>query len=1497
MLDEIVPICLIEAELSTQEVSQLFDILMRQKHLLDHHTIFLECTMSKPPPYQRDEEVITTLPEHECIVHCRIEEGQKLQVLQPRFERGKVSRCVSNALELSVYVRSDLLLFLPGQVEVHDIFGSAPSGRILSIWHNNQGASKSHGPLSTTAKHVTKAASNIPKTDQSAKKDVPFTVAAADDKQSPTRSIPSSSDHNQDAVSPLPTELDATGTTSQEDGSSPKNMADLSCDVNKAMQVDESNDLHAAGRDAKFDRPTNFDNSQQSPKPNTRVARGSELPEENAIILVSPEEDPSGKGASQCSSDSVFCERVYQELQQQLEDAQAKEKECQAYSPKRSDTAKEISETKMPSKKKSSDSRQKLPRKPVPRTAPKRGDGLSHCLARPEVNAHHVSSGSANKNSINEILRNRRQQSHLHHLKQMVSRDVSLQNMDFQEEDLQRAVSLYENLNATACFYTAALRIVSKANWDKQVNFENRIGHQAMVAIAKGWTCATQRPNDDFDHYHLALAMPTLPEDTHMDLLRTYEAIVAIIPPPFHDLLGSRVSFTCRSCCKTAEHDVATFIVTDPPSGLLLHVVYFEAAFPWSEYLLPVGTDNSEDACQECASNFDWATKNCSPCRLVWLQCLRTKQPLATGYEMFLNKDTFHSSGQTWQCIALIIHQGPDPLNGEQQPCEHFYLLEHETTSSAILKYDNSTGLSQICISQLKAGDRICGIFYRLATISSAWSHTRPPKRAPIPIRGKFSKLVKNKFGKREACTPKRRFATKRALDVGTCEDVIGPTTREPSEFQAAYIPEKLCPPPPNDATVPADQLIAIEASLSQSSDVGNASMPDSPIDHPMQSTDAEPPYAVLSMFDGCGSSLDILIEKFGYRPKVCLLCERDETLRYLVAEKHGISVNVQWIHSLKGGIFYYANDVDLLFDDKARVLKKFVTLSDYCHVFVIGGSPCTDLTYAGQEHGRLGICGPESVFFFTMHLALYLLGTVLPKTHIRFLIENAGSMHYDHFTFIRACLGLTHITRDKMTWCTSKISPAKRLRLFFQNNTHHDTVDAQVWCQEDLRWPADWKPLSIHDKGKFRDVFIKPFMRPLEVLSDIALRYSWTSYHPAALLWRISYWHTHERFAVLAKMFTDSSVPAFQWSDSIPAIYYPAWRRFLSCFYNKTSSNPEKDAALRDVLPLFHNSSIQVPFRFLTDSEVLQVSGLSRNFGNISRLKHMLHSQTIRSFVGNSFHPKLISIAIGTSDHIRAWIQGKTECFFGVASPDNVRQGYITFKQAIENNLKLTGRNTQVTIVPEPYRSINYRQLVMSPTNKPPIAQPIVAQKLPYYLTKEAIDNTNKDRREKRLDILGKELLIQFIKDLHLFDYAEQAAVPQWIFVDEEIVQALCTLSAHAAALDTYRQELLHYRNYHRVILFLRRLLSTTKTADTGFVICWQAHQPLHIRYLGPSRAKHLYLLRLHDTLEILLFKHGGELLRIRQPSQSSPWYRSMFGFQTDPQGVGTHMCLCSAA
>ena len=180
------------------------------------------------------------------------------------------------------------------------------------------------------------------------------------------------------------------------------------------------------------------------------------------------------------------------------------------------------------------------------------------------------------------------------------------------------------------------------------------------------------------------------------------------------------------------------------------------------------------------------------------------------------------------------------------------------------------------------------------------------------------------------------------------------------------------------------------------------------------------------------GPSVDIIESKIGYRPKACILCEKDETLRYLVGEKHGISVDQIWQHSSKGGgAFYYAKDVDNLFVDNARLLREFAALCSDCHFFVIGGSPCTDLTYAGGDQGLLGICGPASVFFFTIHLALHLLTTVIPSNRIRFLVENAGSMRIEHFRFIRACLGLKHLQKNDLTWCTSALSPAKRSRIF----------------------------------------------------------------------------------------------------------------------------------------------------------------------------------------------------------------------------------------------------------------------------------------------------------------------------------------------------------------------------------------------------------------------------------------------------------------------------------
>ena len=566
ILDELIPICLIEAELSMQEVSHLFDILMRQKHLLDHHTVFLECTVSKPSPYQPDKDVITMLPEHECIVHCQLERGQKLHVLQPRFERGKVSKCVSNALQLSVYVRSNILLFLPGQIEIHDIFENAPCGRIPSVRRNDQRSFKSHVAKPTTAKTELKTANFFPIPTKVPRETIMSLLrfmttnnllrvllrrrltttkmllvlrqlklmqqAAPLKMVSPCHST-SVGDFSKENGAVL---LQESGIVDGRDRSKGKHAKpdmllhepycnqdflfpskehtigrqNTSLEPNEEMQVDDGAAIHVAGNVAYAGSTTSLAKSHQPDLiSNAGVSLQPDPPRDDALIPASPGESLSGIETSQRSTDTVLLEQVYHELQQQFDDAKAKEQGSKVPLSKQTNTDDQILEKKISSRKKPCESRQRPPRKPVSKAVPKRGDGLSHCLSKANADAQQASSGAASRVSASEILRNKRRQAHLHTLKQMVSQDVSLQHMDFQEEDLQRAISLYENLNATACFYTAALRIVSKANWNKQVSFENHIGHQAMVAVAKGWTCASCLPNDDFDQFHLALAMST----------------------------------------------------------------------------------------------------------------------------------------------------------------------------------------------------------------------------------------------------------------------------------------------------------------------------------------------------------------------------------------------------------------------------------------------------------------------------------------------------------------------------------------------------------------------------------------------------------------------------------------------------------------------------------------------------------------------------------------------------------------------------------------------------------------------------------------------------------------------------------------------------------------------------------------------------------------------------------------------------------------------------
>ena len=140
-------------------------------------------------------------------------------------------------------------------------------------------------------------------------------------------------------------------------------------------------------------------------------------------------------------------------------------------------------------------------------TPPANGNAIRRCVNVPGEST--VRAGPITSLSFTE----RRQLTHIHSLKQILVQDASLTSMAFDEQDYEQAAVLYDNLNSTACFYTTALRVLSKADWSPYVAFEDHIVHQAMQAIAQGWTTAINLRNYKFGLFHLALAMCTLPNN------------------------------------------------------------------------------------------------------------------------------------------------------------------------------------------------------------------------------------------------------------------------------------------------------------------------------------------------------------------------------------------------------------------------------------------------------------------------------------------------------------------------------------------------------------------------------------------------------------------------------------------------------------------------------------------------------------------------------------------------------------------------------------------------------------------------------------------------------------------------------------------------------------------------------------------------------------------------------------------------------------------------
>ena len=132
--------------------------------------------------------------------------------------------------------------------------------------------------------------------------------------------------------------------------------------------------------------------------------------------------------------------------------------------------------------------------------------------------------------------------------------------------------------------------------------------------------------------------------------------------------------------------------------------------------------------------------------------------------------------------------------------------------------------------------------------------------------------------------------------------------------------------------------------------------------------------FGIISLFDGVSSVVPALCQKLQQVPAVAILAEMDPSLRELVSFEFGYCSQEKWKRSFAGFPAIYVKDVRRIFEKGCLILLQAYRIAPTAKWFIIGGSPCQDLTYAGPFHGLLGLSGPHSILFFSLQRAICLM-------------------------------------------------------------------------------------------------------------------------------------------------------------------------------------------------------------------------------------------------------------------------------------------------------------------------------------------------------------------------------------------------------------------------------------------------------------------------------------------------------------------------------------------
>ena len=433
--------------------------------------------------------------------------------------------------------------------------------------------------------------------------------------------------------------------------------------------------------------------------------------------------------------------------------------------------------------------------------------------------------------------------------------------------------------------------------------------------------------------------------------------------------------------------------------------------------------------------------------------------------------------------------------------------------------------------------------------------------------------------------------------------------------------------------------------------------------------------YGIISLFDGVSSVVPILKKKFGYPPTAVILAECDLSLRQLVCTEFGYRSDEKWGFTPEGSAVLYVKDVRYIIDGQCKVLQDLVRMFPDCKWIIVGGSPCQDLTFAGPWRGLLGLIGPSSRLLFVLLCVISAMQRLVGPAAVRYLVENAASMLQIHLDAFCQLLRIPVDYHGRYVWdpCDFGFEVTRR-RNYFRNFDDIEEIGIPTRVFE-----SEVGPL-IDQAGKC--IPFAPLLRTREVLPYGIIRASWTLYQPHALVWNYAFWDGRINFGKACRLGANK-IPHLKWEQIVPPPFLKAWFRFLQLCENRNMQGNEIDEALAPLLPLFHCDNFCLPFRILKETEVAALSGL-HNFWTRTSIENAeaLPEHLVRNYCGNSFHPDLISSALGNNIVLSEWVNGNGEGPHSlVAEQSEAFQVFSSLCDKVEAEAMRTTRKGKLTI------------------------------------------------------------------------------------------------------------------------------------------------------------------------------------------------------------------------